>query len=301
MARLPAFAVDGALVTGRLLRTVAYAATAGATGIVTPNSMKVTANGASVRIAPGSAVAATRYVSSPSFNSYVLVSDSTESVSIPATGSGSGATRYIIARADDPEYGGQGDPSEIFWRYEQVGSITNLPYPFVPLARINQPPSTSTITNAMITDLRSIATPRRTRETYDKLMSATTDLNSSTYIDYPSDGGIQLFIPEWATKAIVRCDLLETMVMNGNSDGNMVLMLGNQPAYTSERRYDLLYGGSTWRTDHTIVSSFNIPTEMRNTTQTLRVRARRRAGSGLLRADSYTQTVYDVELIEAAA
>lgn len=301
MARLPVFAAEGAWATGRNLRSVAYAATSGQTGVVTPDSMKVTSNGAGVSIAPGAAVAATRYVASPAFNSYVMSADSAETLAIPATGSGGGATRFIIARADDPEYGGQGDPEGIFWRYEQVGSITNLAYPFVPLAQINQPASTTTITNAMITDLRQIATPRRRRDTTDKLVTGSQDLTSSTFVDFPNAGTIAVFVPDWATKAIVRCDLLELMVRNANSDGNMTLMLGNQPAYSSERRYDVLYGGATERIDQTIVSGFTITDAMRGTNQNLRVRARRIGGSGVLRADAFTQVVWDVEFIEAPA
>lgn len=301
MARLPAFAVEGAMATGRLLRTVAYAATAGQTGIISPDSWKVTANGAAVQIAAGSAVAATRYVSSPSYNSYVLVSDSAESVSIPATGSGSGATRYIIARVDDPEHGGQADPTKTYWSFAQVGSITALPYPFVPLAKITQPASTSTITQAMIEDLRSIAVPRRRRELELVKCAAVTNLTSSTYIDYPSDGGVTVDVPLWATRAIVKSDLLEVLLAGGNSDGHLTMTLGNQPAYTTERRYDEVYGGSTSRIDLAVASSFQITPEMRGTSQRLRLRGRRSGGSGNLRADSYTQVVWDYEFIEAPA
>lgn len=301
MARLPAFAIDDAMVTGRTLRTVAYMGTSGQTGVGTPESMKVTANGASVSIAPGAAVAATRYVSSPSYNSYVLVSDSVASVSIPATGSGNGAVRYIIARADDPEFGGQGDPSEIFWHYEQVASITNLPFPFVPLARINQPASTTSITNAMITDLRTIATPRRVRDTADFVVTSAMNLTSAEYVDFPPGATAQLAVPTWATRAVVRADLLEAMTQTGHTDGQMVLMLGNQPAYSGARRFDEVWGGATARTDHTVVANFNITPAMRGTTQPLRIRARKMGGAGHLRADTYTQVVYDYEFIEAPA
>lgn len=302
MTRLPAFAVDGAWATGRLLRTVAYAATSGQVGVVTPSSMKVVASGAAVSIAPGAAVAPTRYTASPSYNSYVLTADAAESLAIPATGSGGGATRYIIARVDDPEFGGQGDPSGVFWRYVQVSSITNLAYPFVPLAKISQPASTTTITDAMITDLRQVATPRRKRDTYTMPVTGTQDLNSSQYVDFPSSGNINVMVPTWATKAIVRCDLLELLVSGGASDGHLTLLLSGQPAYSSERRYDVEIGsGGGSRIDQTIVSGFTIPTSYLGTERLLRVRGRRLNGSGILRADAYSQVVWDVEFIEEAA
>lgn len=302
MSRLPAFAVDGAEVTGRLLRTVAYAATSGQTGVVTPESMKVTGNGAAVSIAPGAAVAATRYVSSPAYNSYVLVSDSTATVSIPATGAGSGAVRYIIARADDPEYGGQGDPSEIFWRYEQVGSVTNLPYPFVPLARINQPPSTTTITNAMITDLRSVATPRRTRDTYERKPAAVMSLTSATYVDFPQLVAVDVLVPEWATKALIRVDMLDIIHTIGNVDGNLTIQLGSgaqAQARHSQRRYDKVWAGATSRHDLTIVAAYDIPLATRGTTQRIKVQGTRLNGGGALRADTNSQLVYDIEFMES--
>lgn len=303
MTRLPAFAVEGALATGQMLRTASYIGSGGQTGIVDPGSFKVTAAGASVSVAPGAAVAATRYAGSPSFNSYVMVSTGVETIPIPATGSGGGATRYIIARLDDPEHGGQVDEAGIYWRLEQVGSITGLPYPFVPLAKITQPASTSTITNAMITDLREVAVPRRKRDTHENFVAAANDLTSGSFIDWPlaSSAVTWLTIPEWATKAIVRCDLLETMLRNANADGEFVLMFGSQPSYSGARRWDEVWKGATERSDHTIVSSFQIPQAMRGTSQPLRIRARRLNGTGALRADTYTQVIYDVEFIEEAA
>lgn len=301
MSRLPAFAVDGAWATGQTLRTVAYAATSGQVGVIAPDAMRVTPNGSAVNIGPGAAVAPTRYVSSPSFNSYILTSTSTEQVSIPATGSGGGATRYIIARVDDPEFGGQGDPYAIFWRYEMVSSITNLAYPFVPLAKIVQPASTTTITSGMITDLRQVANPRRRRDTYERNVEGHRDLTSQTFVDWPPESSIDIYVPEWATRAIVRCDLLEIMLRDANADGRFVLMLGGQPAYTGERRWDEVWKGTTERTDATIVSSFTITDDMRDKTWPLRIRARRLNGTGYLRADGHTQVIYDVEFIEEAS
>ena len=183
--RLPAFAIQDAEINGAILRTVAYVASSGVPGVVTPDAMKVTAAGSSVSIAPGAATIPTRYASSPSFNAYVAASTAPESLAIPATGSGGGATRYIIARIDDPEYGGQGDVEGVYWRFEQVSSITNLPYPFVALARINQPASTVAITDAMIVDLRVVSTPRRVRDARDLLATGSQDLTSTTFVDFP--------------------------------------------------------------------------------------------------------------------
>lgn len=303
MARLPAFAVDGALATGRLLRTVAYAATSGQTGIVTPDSMKVTASGAGVSIAAGAAVAATRYVSSPAFNSYVVTADSGESLAIPATGSGGGATRYIIARVDDPEYGGQGDPTKVFWRYDQVASITALAYPFVPLARINQPASTTTITDAMITDLREIATPRTKRYTETVNVTIPANLTSSTYVRFPHENLLEVDVPEWATKLIVRADIVETLHSVGNVDGWMVLRLGGADGEmdSDARRYDEVWSGSDARRDHTIIGTLDVPASARGGMRGLQVRGRRVAGSGYLRCDAYTQVLYDIQFLEAPA
>lgn len=307
MALLPAYAVDGGRVPARMLRTVAWAATSGANGIVQPGDLKVVplaTPGAGVQIMPGGALLTMRYTAATPQQTYAVVNDAAETLAIPATGSGSGRTDYIILRVDDPEFGGQQPPDPLtatYARFERVSSITNLPYPHVVLARIQIPASTATITAGMIFDLRRVAVPRRERSL--RLLNVTDPLNltSSSFINWPSESAIQVRIPEWATHAQIRADVLEALhTGNADTDGELVLMLGSIPAYTDARRFDEVWSGSTARVDEPVVSLFEIPENVRGTTQNLRVRARRLNGSGYLRADAYTQVVYDIEFTEEA-
>ena len=290
-----------------MLRMTAWVATSGASGVVTAEDFKVQAlptPGGAVSINAGGAVIPTRYGNSTTQQSYVVANDQAFNLSIPAAGA-AGRTDYVIIKIEDPQYTGQTPENPQDALYCEVVTVATLPttYPYVALAKLVLPANTATITNSMITDMRKVANPRRQRDTI--ITSATSgelhDLTSSQFIDYPNGTPINVAVPSWASKAIVRADLLETIVYSASSDGEMVLMLGGLPAYTTSRRYDEVYTGSTFRTDHGIVAAFNIPANMRGATHPLRIRARRKAGTGALRADGKTQVVWDVEFIEEAS
>lgn len=305
MALLPALAVDGARVPGSMLRMFAWVATSGAAGVVTPEDFKVSAlptPGGAVSINAGGAVIPTRFGNATKQQSYIVANDQAFNLTVPAAGA-AGRTDYVIVTISDPEYTGQVPTDPLDALYCEVVRVSSLPagVPYLALARINMPANTATITDAMITDMREVAVPRRQRDTLERVVTSPQNLTGTTYVDFPSQSSIQVSIPEWASKAIIRCDLLETITQTNNVDGEMVLMLGNQPAYTNARRFDEVWAGSTARQDHTIVASFTIPQAMRGTSQPLRIRARKIGGSGLLRADTYTQVIYDVEFLEIAS
>jgi hypothetical protein len=208
-------------------------------------------------------------------------------------------------KVSDPQYSGQvpEDPENAIYAEVMRGTSVSGLGPYILLAKIVMPANATTVTSAMITDLRSVAQPRRERNTSIVDIGATTyDLTSATFVDWPgANGGAASFpVPEWATKAIVRCDILEVLVRTANNDGELVLTFGGQPAYTTARRYDEIYNGATSRVDQVIVAEFAIPEAMRGTAQTIKVRARRKAGTGSLRSDAYTTVVWDVEFIEDA-
>lgn len=290
-----------------MLRMGSWVATSGAAGVVTATDFKVQAlptPGAAVTINAGGAVIPTRYGNSTTQQSYTVANDQAFNLSIAATGA-AGRTEYVIIKIEDPQYAGQAPENPLDALYCDVVTVATLPttYPYLALARLNIPANTSTITNSMITDLRKIAVPRRQRDT---VIATTTagqhhDLTSSAFIDFPNGTAVNVEIPSWASKAIIRADLLETYTMTASIDGQMVLMLGNQPAYTTGRRFDEVWTGETQRQDHGIVAAFTIPASMRGTTQNLRIRARRLNGTGALRADGHTQVVWDIEFIEEAS
>ena len=200
-----------------------YAATKGGRGVITPTDMKVTAlpvPGSAVRVHMGSCVSPNYYLPAPYFGcqSYSLTEESSTDVEIPATGSAGGATRYLIARVMDPQYGGQ-QPEDVangpYTKYALVSSITGLKYPFVELARIKQPANTGTITQDMITDIREVANPNhdwavfaRPRVVADNSAGMNLTVTNADGGEYfpggdGSSNGFRTLVPEWATRVAI--------------------------------------------------------------------------------------------------
>lgn len=310
MALLPAYAVDGGTLPAQMLRMVAYNLSGGANGVATPDDLKVyplSTPGAGVTVNAGGALMKTRFTGASAQQTYAAMNDSAVTVNVPATDASGGRTDYLILRVNDPDYTGQtpADPlTALYCSFERVGSLSGLAYPYVPLARIDLPASTGAVTAGHITDLRRVALPKRARDivmTYaESGVFDDLDGTGGGFADWPETAAVDVHIPEWATKAIVRADILEAIHRDGDADGQMVLQWGAQPAYTDARRWDEVWAGSTSRVDHTVVAGINIPEDYRGTSKPLRVRARRLNGSGYLRADGNTQVVYDIEFIEEA-
>lgn len=305
MAQLPAYAVDGGRVPAAMARRVTYAVSSGANGVVTVGDLKVNQTptpSAAVRVERGGALCKQRTTGASEYETYAIAQDSFTNVSIPASTTAA-RTHYIIARVDDWHFTGGTAPADplnaLYWSLVRVTTITGITQPHVVLAKIVVPANTSVVTDAMITDMREVALPRRDRMTRLVYVTQVLNLTSSSFIDFPGEGKITVDVPPWAGHAIVRADLLETLhTGSANTDGRMTLMLGNVAAYTGERRFDVVYGGNTSRQDHTVISEFKIPDSYRGTPRSLVLRARRLGGEGYLRADTYTQVAYDIEFIE---
>lgn len=297
MTRLPAYAITGRELTADALRVFGYAATAGQRGIASPTDFKVEAiGGASVRVNPGGAVMPTRFVSSPQYHSYAVAMDSAENVAIPATGSGGGATRYVIARIHDEQYGGGSAPAPN-WTLEVVSSIATLPYPFVEFAKINQPASTSVITAAMIEDVRTIARPRTERHVKVVPVPVNQTMDGSSFVNF--GGTVELTtVPFWANRVIVRADLIGVVNQVANLDGQFAISFGSK--VLSTRRFDINWNGQTERHDFTMVGEANIA-DKALLEQSLRVRARRMNGTGKLFVDTSSATMFEYEFIEDIA
>lgn len=284
-------------------RMLAYAATAGSEGIITATDLRVTAlptPGAAVRVYPGGAALLNRYPGAPN-QSYTVRNASATDVAIPATGAGSGATRYVILRVDDPQYGGQVPPNVVtgpYVRFALVNSITDLAYPFIVLARINQPANTSAITGAMITDLRAVSNPKTHRELYLQTAGSIADLTNANMVRWPNVSA-SVPIPEWATsvKAAVRVDGALQMV--STTVARLQVVLGSLSGPVVE--VDINSGASSTNparaTSVGAILSARLPVAMRGTSQTLELRAQKinpTLDTGYLRADTKTHTQFDI-------
>ena len=212
--------------TVEVARLLAHAGTGGAEGIVTPGDLKVqplNVPGTKVRIAPGAVLLKNRYPGGGQ-QTYVGRNTSEHEVSITATGSGGGRSDLVVARVLDPQYEGQEpvDPNDFDYMrteiIEDVPSSTKrfdelgLNYPAVALARIDLPASTGTIESSHITDLRSMAQPRKERHLIAYALEESDGqlrLTSTTGAAWPKIEDIgnteqwYLDVPEWAERVRV--------------------------------------------------------------------------------------------------
>lgn len=306
------WAIDGGNVNGQLARTVLFKSTSGRRGVTLPGDLKVTAlptPGNAVRIAKGGGTIPNDYAPS-SGQSYGTLRDAVDQLTVPATGSSGGAVRYVIQKINDPQYPGvpavdPKDPDSYpYDPFVLVNSIDNLAYPNLPLARINQPANTATITNAMITDLRRVAKPQTERELYLG-PAAVQNLTSSTFVKWPSYE-VSVPVPEWANWVKIIAHVNGAQQMAGKTYGEVRLNFGTtlQSGTTS---YDInssvsVNDGARLSTIGVVLSAA-LPANYRGTNQALRVMANKLGGAldpGYLRADAATHIEYDVWFQEVA-
>lgn len=283
-------------------------------GVTTGLDMKVTAlstPGAGVQIGDGSAVIAGKV--SPVQGYYNAYNIGSDTVAISATG-GVGRSDMLVVRVEDPEYEGTRDPATdpivFFEIVPNVGSsATTVPsgYSAIPLARIDIPASTATITNAMITDLRKIANPRRERTLYQHFYSgALTQITgtSGTWQNFPSAVNWTIAIPAWAGKVKVVMTAASVRLDDGFVFGGYTFQLGTKEASQSVNIDDNQGTGvrrQTFITADTLSLTDTAGAAMRGTNQVLRSRMRCTSGNaGKIGADGATTFIADVEFEEAA-
>ncbi|MCQ9367947.1 hypothetical protein NQ036_06775 [Brevibacterium sp. 91QC2O2] len=249
-------------------RRALYDSTQGARGVTHAGDMKVSQTptpGSSVRIKAGTCKSPNDYQSQPS-ESYSGAELGVTDFPCPATGSSGGATRYLVWRVDDPQFGGQ-VPGDVangpYCRYQWLSSdpVKNPPaYPHVPLAKVVQPANTATITNSMITDLREVAVPRTKTVEYPYAMTLA---NGTTYLADKKTGGewfpggelgqqysnITVPVPEWATQMVVEAQWLSVGCTGASSWGSCWVEYGDQykaAGWTDKRDYEFQTQAFGW-------------------------------------------------------
>ena len=282
-------------------------------GITEGDHLKVTAlatPGGGVQIADGSAVIIGRV--SPvqgSYNAYNIGVDT--SVTIAPTG-GTGRSDMVILRVEDPDYEGTLNPATQPIVYFQIvsnvgSSATTVPsgYSAIPLARIDIPASTATITNAMIVDLRKVANPRRDRILYpyyaqDPLVQISG--TSETWQTFPSSTLASIPIPVWAASAKVVYTISGLRYSDGDVWANFRFLLGTYEA-AQWVGIDDNQGTAARRGTVQMVETIDLTTTtgaaMRGTTQAFKSRMRTRSGNaGKVGVDATTTFNIDIEFTE---
>ncbi|MER6860712.1 hypothetical protein, partial [Streptomyces pilosus] len=206
-------------------------------GVTTGLDLRVTAlstPGAGVQVSDGSATIAGKV--SPIQGHYNAYNIGLDTVPISATG-GTPRSDMLILRVEDPEYEGTRVPGVdpiAFWQVvpNVSSSATTVPagYSAIPLARIDIPASTATITNAMITDLRQVTNPRRERVLYPYYaQNPLVEISgtSETWKTFPNVTMANIAIPSWAATGKVVFTAGGIRLDDGNVFGGFRYMLGS--------------------------------------------------------------------------
>ncbi|MGW0630268.1 hypothetical protein [Streptomyces sp. NPDC002758] len=275
----PPMMVNGGIHPARTMRMMIRDLSRGSQGVTEYNDLKVsqlTTPGAGVQVADGSGVVRGATWGQGSYTQYNV---GTATVNIAPTGA-SGRTDMVVLRVLDPEYEGSLNPATddigFFSVVSNVSATATAPpagMTAIPLARITIPANTATITNAMITDLRGIANPRRDRQIYTA-----------------SPGGDQITVPVWAVRARIIFTVAAATVLTGSVFGHAAFKLGSVQSQSINFDTGPFVSGD--RAQHVNMISADtlaIPASMRGTPQLLQALvALDNAAAGTLRADVAT-------------
>ena len=288
-------------------REVVWALGGGQTGIVGPESLAVRAADTpdgTVRVRPGVFTMAatpehlfmqTGYTSAP-WQSYMRGVYQTQEVEINPTGSSGGRIDVVGIEINDPQYEGNESPdweNHQFWRIrvlEGANQGWNRPHhfghlgrPFLPLARINIPANTGTITNSMITDLRFMAVRREdTQEFLEPANPGSGNLvigpDQTDWLSLPEVEDLP--VPQWATHVQLKAALTSARVTgSGTMSGQVRLQFTADTGWQSTEPTIIRADGSFNQINFQAAGRVALDYDGRNTGRPARVRMQiRRAG-----------------------
>lgn len=318
----------GAQHTAAIGRVLAYAASSGAEGIVTPEALRVrplAVPGTSVRVAPGACLMVNRYPGG-AWQTYVGRNPIEHAVAIAPTGSGGGRTDLVVARVMDPQYQGQAPANPLTFEYMRTEVIQGVPagttsardlnlnYPAVTLARVTLPPSTGTVQAAHITDLRRVANPRIERRLFTHNLEGATvhQLTHATgqyWPDFP-EAIWEVDVPEWATHAQIVAGWQSVRLGKSTASGTIWARIGRPGDWgqgnvrTQDTKWDADASGAPddelrefWQAADEIA----IPAAMRGTRQPLRLMGRRIVTGSTPRMVNNSSVSIDVQFTEGPA
>jgi hypothetical protein len=280
------WAIDGARSTSALARLATYATGGGRSGIVRPADLKVSAlavPGNGLLISRGSAIVLNGYQTNPN-EVYAVSNPATHTVlsaSMPAAIPSVGY--YLVCVViGDPEFSQVGHPfmpsslsEEDAADFEYVRPVIipcssstttfeqlNKSYPGFALARLEIPANTSTITNAMIVDLRQMSQPRSERKVFAQTF---TDAYSLNYDD--DEGSFHdwtpfkptVIVPPWATKVTIVATMAGVLAWNtGSTNGYLRVTIANAGGPGVPYDEDPPPGGYSGGSKSTLVASGTI-------------------------------------------
>jgi hypothetical protein len=315
------YAVDGNPLPGSLWRLQLQSATRSGQGVVGAADLYVKATATAsnqVRASNGACVIAGQEAAWQ--GSYYGYNVGDDLVPIAAT-AGSPRSDLIVAKVEDPTVAGGGwshsplTDQIVYTRViSGVAAGTLLPpagMSAIPLARVDVPASTSIITQAMITDVRSMLNARRDRTLIAVNLPAGTwkVLNSqAAFATFPPAASFSVAVPAWAVSARVVCMWTQVMSVwvSGSTNGawaNIRFQLGTLQSQTMIMDSSN-YQSSTnpYRDTGLCVDTLAIPVAMRGTTQNFQLQAQGKGGAvgtAYWQMDGSSGYVVDIEWQEA--
>ncbi|GBQ03923.1 hypothetical protein SSP531S_54020 [Streptomyces spongiicola] len=317
---VPWFTEGGAEHSSEVARVLGYAAFGGHEGTIGSADLQVKAlssPAAKIQVRPGACAILNR-ASGSTYQAYAARLPTTDTVDIPGTGSAA-RSDLIVARIENPYSYGETwpNPSDpkvgpyVFTRVisgvpnttKSVRQVTGN-FSAITLARIDIPANTSSITQAMIKDLREMANPRRQRQVrymhgHRTGGDSVGDVKLPAWEEFPQGCRWPIEIPPWATRATIIATWSGLNQKNAkDSYGYLRARLGS--ATTLITNFDCDWEGTPQR--HTFVGGgqIDIPASMRGTVQDGVLEGSGAvAYTGQLLADAGSTMFFDIEFEEA--
>lgn len=300
-------------------RLLAYAAGNADEGIIGPRDLEVRAPanpGPFVDTYPGVAFILNK-APGGEYQSYAARWPLLTRVDVSPTGAGGGRSDLIVARIEnpyennspwplpDPAVKAAGDA--IMRRIALISGVdantrtvpANLGYSAIPLALITLPASTTNVLQTHIRDLRRLNNIRSdSDDTIRSNYVSTVALTSATMVDWPAYTTMDVYVPPWATEAIVRADLSgiaygASGINSPNVWGTLRLMLGT--VLTQETSYNVSTEAGADTTTLLAGDRIAIPAAIRGTTQTLRIQGRKSGGNTSLTQNTGTTCALSIQ------
>lgn len=243
----------------RLARMMMYASTYGAEGVLGPLDLRgrqLVTSGAGIRLAPGGVVIPNR-AAGGAYESYSDKTDTEIEVPITPTDASGGRSDLVICRVENPHEAGGGwtaptDPATDSYTHPRVienvsPSLTdvhdhNALWSAATILRVDIPEAnTATITDDMITDLRSIAKLGAGRvvgviaQDFAHETAVGTGLwntgapaldpADTTFQNWPPSASWTIPVPEWATHVTASCSVGNAHLIGGDAWGEMRLVI----------------------------------------------------------------------------
>lgn len=303
---VPWFTEGGAQHSANLARVIAYMQLGGQEGVLGPSDLYVKelpVPGGAVLVSPGVCGILNR-ATGISKEAYIDRVISDDNVSVAPTDSSGPRSDMVIARVENPWLSGEpwSAPSDvtvgpyIFSRVIQ--GVPNTARTLsdaglsaqsgIPLARIDIPASTATITQAMAVDLRRIANP------LSDVWTAVTDTPSGSVLEgttagptafrtWPAEATWSVDIPVWATAVDLYAIFSPILNFPNGCWGNMKFVLNgtSSPLTEFDDNAFTITGSGGMRTSIHIGATMTVPDGIRGTTVNLHLEGSQNGTSGL--------------------